>query len=311
MADTAEGEIGFIASILLAIVGIVIVRGTPTQHTYARTPPPRGRAPSSYLPPFPSSPPATVPPPMPPIVTTTDPNLAPWQPIVHRLIAAEFPRVNEAFAMKWAELESDGNACAVGDPASLGPDGNPTEIGLGQLYNPDDFAHFGISPAAFRAYAPSAAPLSAQYRAAKAAGDKAGAAAAARAMQTKTRQLTQAEQDDQVRWTLLAKINEGISIASNAVMTYKLPWSQLDVWKLVKAPHALPGIINQGLPAVVKKLGRAPSSWAEFRQALGMDIPNAEALAAQGDAKAKLHWTWMRALNACEACGNVTAPAVA
>ncbi len=48
------------------------------------------------------------------------------------------------------------------------------------------------------------------------------------------------------------------------------------------------------MPAVVKKLGRAPSSWAEFRTVLGMNAND----------------QWNRALNACEACGNATAKAV-
>ena len=71
-------------------------------------------------------------------------------------------------------------------------------------------------------------------------------------------------------------------------------WPLVDYWKLVKAPHALPAILGNGLPAVVKKLGHAPSSWHEFRIALGMDG----------------HDQWRRALDACEACGNAMAPAV-
>jgi hypothetical protein len=49
------------------------------------------------------------------------------------------------------------------------------------------------------------------------------------------------------------------------------------------------------MPAVVKKLGRAPSSWAEFRQVLGMES----------------YPQWVRALNACEVCGNAVVPQVA
>jgi hypothetical protein len=238
-----------------------------------------------------------------------DYTLATWAPIVAQLTPQVAPRAPQAFSMKWLEIESGGNPCDVGDPGQLGPDGNPAEIGIGQLYNPDDFAAFGAHPADFRAYAPQAAPLAAAYRqaqadlaAATASGDagaqtaaKARMAAAARQMQTKTRQLTPSEMAQQVRVTLLDKVQQGISRADGAVHTYGLAWSVPDYWKLVKAPHALPAILGNGLPAVVKKLGRAPRSWAEFRSVLGMEgYPQ-----------------WVRALNACEVCGNAVAPAVA
>lgn len=232
-----------------------------------------------------------------------------WSSTVANLIPSVSPRTPLAFAMKWLEIESGGNPCAVGDPGQLGPDGNPAEIGLGQLYNPDDFVAFGAKAADFRAYCNPAAPLAAAYRQAQAdyaeasaAGDtgaqtaaKARMAVAARQMQTKTRKLTQAEMDAQARVTLLDKIQQGITHADALMHQYGLSWSVPDFWKLVKAPHALPAILGNGLPAVVKKLGRAPHSWAEFRQALGME----------GNSQ------WVRALNACETCGNAVAPGVA
>lgn len=240
-----------------------------------------------------------------------------WWPIIHRMIAgtlpdhsdALYPRISEPFARKWLEIESGGNPTAVGDPGQLGEGSSePAEIGLGQLYNPDDFRHFGISPQAFRAYAPAAAPLAAEYRqaqadahAAQASGDRAAYAAAiarqkaaAWQEQSRTRALTAAECDDQVRWTLLAKIDQGMHEADALVARYGLHWSVPDYWKLVKAPHALPAILSRGLPAVVHKLGRAPASWAEFRSALGMEH----------------HDQWKRALDACETCGNAAAEPV-
>lgn len=235
---------------------------------------------------------------------------ATFGPIVRRLIATEYPRVNEAFAMKWGAIESDWNPCAVGNPGQIeSGSGQPAEIGLGQLYNPDDFHAFHQDPAAFRAYAPAAAPIAAAYRqaksdlaAAQAAHDqvaignaKARMNAAARQIQSRTRPLTAQEMDDQVRWTLLAKIQQGILNADRIVATYALGWSVPDYWKLVKAPHALPAILGNGMPAVVKKLGRAPASWHEFRVTLGMEGND----------------QWVRALDACEACGDAVAPAVA
>ena len=231
-------------------------------------------------------------------VSDADYSPAFWQPTVHRLIAGEFPRVNEAFAMKWLTIESGGNPCAVGNPGQLGQGSDqPAEIGLGQLYNPDDFVHLHAPPAAsFRAYAPAAAPLAAQYRQAIGTGDSATARHVALEIQSRTRPLTPDEVDAQVRWTLLAKIADDMTTADHAVARYSLShWSLPDYWKLVKAPHALPGILDQGLPAVVQKLGRAPVSWAEFRSVLGME----------GNAQ------WKRALDACEVCGNAVAQAVA
>lgn len=259
-------------------------------------------------------------PPLPPPVYPAYPSGAPvpssaytmpvWIPVISSIIATSYPRIVMPFAIAWGELESGGNPGAVGDPGQLGPDQEPAEIGLGQLYNPDDFRAFGQSPAAFRAYLPAAAPLASAYRAAKidwqaaqgrhddaaAADAKARMSAAARTMQTVTRPLTSAEMDQQARWTLLAKIDQCMHTADQTVAKFSLAhWSVPDYWKLVKAPHALPVILSSGMPAVVKKLGRAPSSWAEFRAVLGME----------GNPQ------WVRALNACEACGNAVAPAVA
>jgi len=227
-------------------------------------------------------------------VSDVDYSPAFWQPTVHRLIATEFPRVSEPFAMKWLTIESGGNPCAVGNPGQLGQgSAEPAEIGLGQLYNPDDFVHLHApSPSTFRAYAPAAAPLASAYRQAIGAGDSTTARRVAQEIQSRTRALTPDEIDQQVRWTLLAKIADDMTQADRVVVTYSLAhWPIADYWKLVKAPHALPVILSQGMPAVVKKLGRAPANWAEFRTVLGMEA-NAQ---------------WRRALDACEVCGDAVA----
>lgn len=328
MADTADGD----GSILwLAAVGLgIFAIGTiaiPRIVGELQTEPRRGRADTHASPtvPAPARGRATNPVPGGHRVSAVsqDPRVAAWQTLVRQLIASEFPRVDDRFAMAWLAMESGGNAVAVGDPGRLGQGSQePAEIGLGQLYNPDDFHAFGIDPAAFRAYAPAAAPLAAQYNqlrasaaTATAAGDtttaateRSAASQIARQMQTATRELTPSEKADQVRWTLLAKIRQSMAKADTAVSTYGLRgWSLPDYWKLVKAPHALPAILNEGMPAVVKKLGRAPVSWAEFRSALGMD-----AMIADADGKTVPKYPqWVRALNACEACGDATAQAVA
>ena len=95
--------------------------------------------------------------------------------------------------------------------------------------------------------------------------------------------------------------------ADAVVAQYHLAWSIPDWWKLVKAPHALPAILGEGLPAVVGKLGRPPASWSEFRQALGMDV-TAPGLVSADNPKGYKFPQWVRALNACEACGNAALP---
>lgn len=226
---------------------------------------------------------------------------ATWAPLVQQMIGEPaFARVSVPFAMEWLTIESGGNPTDIGSPGQTGPDGFPREIGLGQIYNPDDFARMGIAPAPFRAYAlvstaAETKALAAQYLTAYAAKDSTAMHAIALKMAARSRALTADEMDAQVRYTLLNPIAHDMTIADGAVHTYGLAaWSIPDYWKLVKAPHALPAILGNGMPAVVKKLGRAPSSWAEFRTVLGMNAND----------------QWNRALNACEACGNATAKAV-
>ena len=56
------------------------------------------------------------------------------------------------YALKWIEIESGGNPCAIGDPSQRGPDGQPRELGIAQLHNPDDLRRVGVTGAELRAY---------------------------------------------------------------------------------------------------------------------------------------------------------------
>jgi len=226
-----------------------------------------------------------------------------WQPIVQHVLASDAPAVATRpgalpFSMKWLELESAGNPCAIGRIDQLSADGSnpyPREIGIGQAYNPDDLRAQGIDPAALRAYCqPPAvmADLAKQYAAAVAAKDTQTMHQVMVKAQSRTRMLTTTEVDQQVRATLTRKIIAGVGIADATVKRYALDWIPADVWKLAKCDHALPEILNRGMPAVVAQLKRAPHDWREFRIVLGMDH----------DPK------WNNALNACEACGNATLP---
>jgi hypothetical protein len=215
-------------------------------------------------------------------------SLAYWTPTIQRLLEGEYPELAArdgalAFVVAWMSFESGGNPCAIGVLGQTSADGSnnlPRELGLGQLYNPDDCRTAGIDPSTLRAYSsgyagnPSLVRGTAEY-----AADRKRAESVARA-------LTSEEEEDQVRYTLLWKIQQCATKADSIGVS----WATSDWWKLVKAPHALPGILNQGMPAVISQLGRAPVDWAEFRQQLGMD----------GNA------TWKSALNACEKCANAT-----
>lgn len=265
------GAIG--AAVVFSLRGKARASGSPRERPVV---PPRYVPPRSE-PQQASSPPSAVPM---PVVTprgsiygsggSIDPEYPPevWIPVVNALVATEYPRIDPRIAMQWLVMESDGAPCAFGVRTQLGPDGQPRELGLGQIFNPDDFktlglAARGITPSSFRAYC---APNT----------------------QHRTRALTAQEMDDQVRYTLLALIDRCMQTADRTIAKHDLKWSGVDYWKIVKAQHALPVILSQGLPAVVKKLGRAPASWAEFRQALGMEnnarwrksLDNAEKLAS-------------------------------
>ncbi len=200
-----------------------------------------------------------------------DPEYPPsvYVPLIASIIAVDYPRIIPDYAVNWMTIESDGAPCAVGSLQQHGPDGQPREIGLGQIYNPDDFDRLGltqkgIKPATFRAYCVPGT-------------------------QKRSRTLTSQEMDALVRYTLLAKIDQCMHVVDHAVATYSLShWPSSDYWKLFKAPHAWPPILNTGMPAVIHKLGRAPKDWLEFRAVLGMDA----------------NPTWKRALDNCEKCAH-------
>jgi hypothetical protein len=200
---------------------------------------------------------------------------ASWAPLVAQLITTDFPRIPPRFAMAWLALESGGNPCSFGRPQDKGPDGQPRELGLGQIYNPDDLKRLGVDAAAFRAYCQMGT-------------------------QTVTRALTFDEMRAQVLHTLLREIDHCIDLADRTMRRYQLRWQGFAYWALVKAPHALPALMGRGMPAVVGVLQRAPRTWREFRTVLGMDAQNAD-----GTYK---HLQWVRALHACEACAEAVAP---
>lgn len=165
------------------------------------------------------------------------------------------------YALKWIDLESGGNPCAVGYPSARGPDGNPLELGIAQFYNPDDLGRLGLSGTQLRAYCVPGDDHAVKYRGRRVRGFS----------QALLRPLTAAEMQTQADGAI------GLIARSMASATRDLAgvnagaaWSPAtrDYWTLVKLQHGLPRLSRSGLPAVSRFLARAPHSWQEFRAAL-------------------------------------------
>jgi hypothetical protein len=226
-----------------------------------------------------------------------------WRPLVQlrmmqeHAATAALPGALE-FAMAWLENESDGNPCAYGDPPPDGtaPNGDPKELGLGQIYNPDDVSRIALK------VAPMKIKLSSKILRAYC---KPGT-------QTRTRELTPEEMIEQVECTLLVPIDEGISWANQALAKAGLTWSAVDRWKLAKAHHAYPPILNWLVP--VSTHGKL-LSWADYRAALnksgGIFAPDAtdSSKVTDNNPKGYVNYALHRGFFACELCGNATAQA--
>ena len=156
-----------------------------------------------------------------------------WSALIDQL---RDPTIPLSFILNWITVESAGNPCAFGSATAKGPDGNPLEMGLGQLYNPDDFRALGITPSTWRTYCLAGT-------------------------QTVTRDLTADECKSQVNG-LPGLINRCRTTARK----YCVGWAETsgDFLACVKLCHGLPGLVTFGLAAVAKKLGRNPVSFNEF-----------------------------------------------
>jgi len=170
--------------------------------------------------------------------------------------------VQTPYALKWGDMESGGNPCAVGYPAAHGPDGNPLEMGYGQYYNPDDLRLVpGTTGAQLRAYCVPGDQHEINYRGKIIKGFS----------QAMTRSLTDAEMRQQSD-LLLALIHRSMGHATADLLAIGAgpSWSRdtRNYWALVKLQHGLPALSREGLPAVTKYLGHPPFSFAEFRATL-------------------------------------------
>lgn len=188
------------------------------------------------------------------------PQLARWRNYVK--IAATVAGVPWEVAYAWIGIESEGNECAVGEPTATGPDGYPREIGLVQLYNPDDFRRLGAAPSEMCAYCvrPDAGPRLLRD------SDGGYRDGTERNPQRPSRKMTPAEIGRHVGLAM-AFIRDKQSDADHYLTMHNVRWPThgADYWRMVKLVHALPTIVKTGLGQVVAKLGRPPNSWWEFR----------------------------------------------
>jgi len=173
------------------------------------------------------------------------PSLAIWRPIIKLLLPET---LDLDFVMKWIEVESGGNPCAVGSFKQRGPDGHPRELGIAQFYNPDDLIRIKLTGNQLRAYCiPETQKLS--------------------------RPLTAEEMRQQAQ----ATIDLILYCRQRAIRDLQeigASWDRKgrDFYALIKLQHGLPIVPKKGLPVVTKLLGRPPNSFAEF--ATNMDRVN-------------------------------------
>lgn len=191
------------------------------------------------------------------------PPMSAWSAILAEPCLRASPPIPLSFALKWVAMESAGNPCAVGNPAAHGPDRMPKEIGIAQLWNPDDLARLGVTGAELRAYCVPGDQHESTYKKKKIRGFS----------QALARPLSPAEMRRQADLTVGLIARSAASATRDLVSIDAGPeWSPSgrDFWALVKLQHAFPVLSRAGLPAVTKKLGRPPRSWREFRDAISV-----------------------------------------
>jgi hypothetical protein len=162
-----------------------------------------------------------------------------WRPYVVELATSREQPV--VFHMAWIARESGGNPGAVGSIHASGPDGYAREMGLYQLYNPDELQLAGVTSAQLRA----------------------GCAAP-----TGTQQMVRALTDDEMRVHVaagVAYIAKRRQRADADLASVGASWSEQDTWRLVKLYHALTGLPGAALRGFKAVNGRAPANWNELR----------------------------------------------
>ena len=198
-------------------------------------------------------------------MSTTAYSTETWRPVLIPLVA--IAGIPIEFVLKWIDVESAGQPCAVGNAfASFDGGAHPRETGIVQLYGPDDYKTTHADPSALRAYCmpkyaavlkgPDGRPLL----------DANGQPKTAMAFsQQCSRELTADEMYEQARVTV-ALVEAEMARADRLLAGVGSAWSRSspDYWKFVKLQHGIPGLAN-AIGYVKDVLGYAPTTWAQYR----------------------------------------------
>lgn len=189
------------------------------------------------------------------VIDTNAASVKHWAPYVRP--AAQANGIDPGVAMAWLAVESGGNICAVGERTARGPDGAPKEVGLFQLYNPDDFKALKAKATDLRAYCVKPLPG-----------------------QPDPMRISRNPTSEEIAHHIalgIGLIHKCMSTAAHYLGAAGITWRSTDpdFWRAVKLVHALPVIVSHGFEQVTQHLGHPPATWNEFRSTYAQLNPRA------------------------------------